>query len=85
MTSDPLQGPSSSSCRAASITRRLQAHRSGSGRGIGTGRGKSPDGKYVHKHNLRALRHVVVVVPQELFLFAASRCQFHHFRHFILT
>ena len=26
----------------------------------------------MRKHNLRVLRHVVTVVPQELFLFAAS-------------
>ena len=65
----PLQGPSSSS---SSIPRRLQAHKSGSGRGVGTGQdraGREP-GRQGHAQ-ARALRHMVPVVPQERFLFAA--------------
>jgi len=63
----PLQGPSSS------IPRRLQAHRSGSERGVGAGHdwaGREPGRQ--GRAQARALRHVVPVVPQEPFLFAAS-------------
>jgi hypothetical protein len=57
---------------AASIPRRLQAHRSGSRRCVGAGQGESRDSKDVRKHNQQALRRVVAVVPQEPFLFAVS-------------
>ena len=64
----PLQGPSSSS----SIPRRLQAHRLGSGKGIGAGKdraGQEP-GRQGHAQ-ARALWHLVPVMPQESFLFTA--------------
>ena len=65
----PLQGPSSSS----SIPRRLQAHRSGSGRGVGVGHDQvGRESGQQGRAQARALRHVVPVVPQEPFLFAAS-------------
>ena len=63
----PLQGPSSS------IPCRLQAHRSGSGRGVGAGQDRA--GREPRRQGCaqaRALQHVVPVVPQEPFLFAAS-------------
>ena len=66
----PLQGPSSSS---SPIPRRLQAHRLGSGRGVGAGQDRAGlEPGQQGRAQARALRHVVPVVPQELFLFAAS-------------
>ena len=88
----PLQGPSSS------IPRRLQAHKSGSGRGVGAGQDRA--GREPRRQGCaqaRALQHVVPVVPQEPFLFVVSvyennpygrdggYFQFRHFCRFILT
>ena len=55
----PLQGPSSSS-----IPRRLQRHRSGSGRGVGVGHDQvGRESGQQGRAQARALRHVVLVVP----------------------